>query len=143
MKVLACLYFKGVMLLPTGGSVQDVRAKKVDFFDCLGLMVFRVNNMNIAEHKLDLFRQIDKLSAKSLVELEKIIIKLQFNNENESRQSLIDGMKNEDVCLQGTEVIKTLWQEGIESGNSQLLDMQAIKDEALQRYNKMNRNNGS
>ncbi len=91
--------------------------------------------MNIAEHKLDLFRQIDKLSAKSLVELEKIIIKLQFNNENESRQGLIDGMKNEDVCLQGTEVIKTLWQEGIESGNSQLLDMQAIKDEALQRYN--------
>jgi len=95
--------------------------------------------VNIAEQKLDLFRQIDELSAKSLLELKKIIIKLQFNNENESRQSLIDGMRNEDVCLQGTEMIKALWQEGIESGNSQLMDMQEIKDEALRRYNKMNR----
>ena len=35
--------------------------------------------MNIAEHKLDLFRQIDELSEESLIELEKIIEKLKFN----------------------------------------------------------------
>jgi hypothetical protein len=35
--------------------------------------------MNIAEHKLNLFRQIDKLPEESLIELEKIIAQLRLN----------------------------------------------------------------
>lgn len=35
--------------------------------------------MNIAEHKLDLFRQIDELSEESVIELEKVIETLKLN----------------------------------------------------------------
>jgi hypothetical protein len=44
--------------------------------------------MNIAEHKLQIFRQIDQLPEESLIELEKIIAQLQAN---------ADAMKT--VCL--------------------------------------------
>lgn len=37
--------------------------------------------MNIAEHKLNLIRQIDELPEESLIELEKIISQLQFNKK--------------------------------------------------------------
>ena len=37
--------------------------------------------MNIAEHKLSLFRQIDQLPKESLLELEKLISQLQSNKK--------------------------------------------------------------
>jgi len=37
--------------------------------------------MNIAEHKLNLFRQIDELPEESLLELEKIISQLRVNQK--------------------------------------------------------------
>ena len=37
--------------------------------------------MNIAEHKLNLFRQIDELSEESLIELEHIISQLHVNKK--------------------------------------------------------------
>jgi hypothetical protein len=36
------------------------------------------NKMNIAEHKLNLFRQIDELPEESLIEVEKLIAKLKL-----------------------------------------------------------------
>jgi len=37
--------------------------------------------MNIAEHKLNLFRQIDELPEESLIELEKLIAQLRVNKK--------------------------------------------------------------
>ncbi len=48
--------------------------------------------MNIAEHKLNLMRQIDELPEESLIELEKIISKLQLNKKPKSKR-LVGCMK--------------------------------------------------
>lgn len=42
--------------------------------------------MNIAEHKLNLFRQIDELPEESLIELEKLISQLQLNKKPASKR---------------------------------------------------------
>ena len=42
--------------------------------------------MNIAEHKLSLFRQIDQLPEESLIELEKLISQLQINKKPASKR---------------------------------------------------------
>ena len=42
--------------------------------------------MNIAEHKLSLFRQIDQLPKESLLELEKLISQLQSNKQDVSKR---------------------------------------------------------
>lgn len=42
--------------------------------------------MNIAEHKLNLIRQIDELPEESLIELEKIISQLQRNKKPKSKR---------------------------------------------------------
>ena len=75
--------------------------------------------MNVAEHKLNLFRQIDNLPEELLIKLENIVSQWCINDKIESEQN------NEIDELRG------LWQEGITSGDSKLLDMQLIKDEAL------------
>jgi hypothetical protein len=49
--------------------------------------------MNIAEHKLNLFRQIDELSEESLIELEHIILQLRVNKKPASKQRLLGCMK--------------------------------------------------
>jgi uncharacterized protein YoaH (UPF0181 family) len=95
--------------------------------------------MNIAEHKLSLFRQIDQLPEDLLIELENIIARLLLNRTN---PDLSDTMKVEDFYRQQTEEVKALWQEGIKSGDAQPLVMQAIRAEALRRYNAMNKENG-
>ena len=42
--------------------------------------------MNIAEHKLNLFRQIDELPEESLIELEKLISQLKINKKPVSKR---------------------------------------------------------
>jgi hypothetical protein len=42
--------------------------------------------MNIAEHKLILFRQIDELPEESLIELEKLITQLRVNKKPASKR---------------------------------------------------------
>lgn len=90
--------------------------------------------MTLAEHKLSLFRQIDQLSEESLIELEKIIAKLFF------KQTPQFNTKIEEFSTQQVDEIKTLWNEGIASGCAGQLDMQAIREEALRRYNGVNKN---
>lgn len=88
----------------------------------------------IAEHKLYLFRQIDQLPEESVCELEKIIAKLSFKQIPQSN------IKTEGFSYQQIEDIKTLWNEGIASGCAGQLNMQAIREEALRRYNGVNKN---
>lgn len=87
--------------------------------------------MTIAEHKLYLFRQIDQMPEEALIELEEIIAKLRFKRPGTA-------VKTEDSSTQQEEEIKTLWNEGIASGCAGQLDMRAIREEALRRYNGMN-----
>ena len=49
--------------------------------------------MNIAEHKLSLFRQIDQLPEESFLELEKLISQLQSNKKA--------GSKRQFGCMKG------------------------------------------
>jgi hypothetical protein len=42
--------------------------------------------MNIAEHKLDLFRQIDTLSEESLIEVEKLIAQLKVQQPKKTKR---------------------------------------------------------
>ena len=42
--------------------------------------------MNIAEHKLNLFRQIDELPEESLIELERLISQLQIKKKPASKR---------------------------------------------------------
>lgn len=44
--------------------------------------------MNIAEHKLNLIRQIDALPEESLIELEKLIAQLRVNNKPSSKRQI-------------------------------------------------------
>ncbi|MDO9046952.1 MAG: DUF2281 domain-containing protein [Methylobacter sp.] len=44
--------------------------------------------MNIAEHKLNLIRQIDGLPEESLIELEKLISKLRVNKKTASKRQI-------------------------------------------------------
>jgi uncharacterized protein YoaH (UPF0181 family) len=90
--------------------------------------------MTIAEHKLSLFRQIDQMPEDSLIELERIIAKLFFKQTSQSNT------KTEEFSVQQVEEIKTLWNEGIESGCAGQLNMQAIREEALRRHNGVNKN---
>jgi len=83
--------------------------------------------MNVAEHKLNLFRQIDNLPEELLIKLESIVSQWCINDKIESE-------KNNEI-----DKFRGLWQEGITSGDSKLLNMQLIKDEALRRYNKNSR----
>lgn len=48
--------------------------------------------MNIAEHKLNIFREIDQLSEESLIEVEKLIAKLKSEQQKPKRR-LIGCMK--------------------------------------------------
>lgn len=50
--------------------------------------------MNIAEHKLKLFRQIDQLSEESLIALETIIANLMTANQLDEKRQLVGSMKN-------------------------------------------------
>jgi uncharacterized protein YoaH (UPF0181 family) len=88
--------------------------------------------MTIAEHKLYLFRQIDQMPEELLIELEKIISKLSFKQTTQS------DIKTEEFSTQQVENIKTLWNEGIASGNAGELNMQALREEALRRHNGVN-----
>jgi hypothetical protein len=99
---------------------------------------YRGNIMNIAEQKLDLFRHIDELPEESLIELKKIILNLRFNKQTDSKPNLINDMSVEGFRILQTEALRDLWQEGIQSGDSKPLDMQAIKEEALRRYREVN-----
>lgn len=45
--------------------------------------------MNIAEHKLDLFRRIDELPEESLFELDKVIAQFQSNVAKKSSLSIL------------------------------------------------------
>jgi hypothetical protein len=45
--------------------------------------------MNIAEHKLSLFRQIDELPEESLMELEKLISQLKINKKPASKRQFV------------------------------------------------------
>ncbi len=90
--------------------------------------------MTIAEHKLYLFRQIDQLPEESLIELEKIIAKLRFKQAPQAK------IKTENFSNQQMAEIKALWEEGIASGSAGHLDMQAIREEALRRYQEVNKN---
>lgn len=49
--------------------------------------------MNIAEHKLNLIRQIDELPEESLLSLEKIISQLRMNKKPASKRGLLGCMK--------------------------------------------------
>lgn len=44
--------------------------------------------MNIAEHKLNIIRQIDDLPEESLIELEKLISKLRVNKKTAPKRQL-------------------------------------------------------
>jgi hypothetical protein len=90
--------------------------------------------MTIAEHKLSLFRQIDQMPEELLIELEKIIAKLSFKQIPQSN------IKTEEFSSQQIEGIKTLWNEGVASGCAGQLNMQTIREEALRRYNGVNKN---
>jgi len=89
--------------------------------------------MNIAEEKLSLFREIDQLPDDLIIELKSFIAGLRFKKTKPQES---------DFSSQEKEQISVLWQKGIESGDSQPLDMQAIRAEALQRYNRINNENG-
>lgn len=89
--------------------------------------------MNIAEEKLSLFREIDQLPDDLIIELKNFIAGLRFKKTKPQER---------DFSSQEKEQISALWQKGIESGDSQPLDMQAIRAEALQRYNRINNENG-
>jgi hypothetical protein len=89
--------------------------------------------MNIAEEKLSLFREIDQLPDDLIIELKNVIAGLRFKKTKPQEM---------DFSSQEKYQMRALWQEGIESGDSQPLDMQAIRAEALQRYNRMNNENG-
>ena len=49
--------------------------------------------MNIAEHKLNLIRQIDELPEESLLALEKIISQLRMNKKPTLKRGLLGCMK--------------------------------------------------
>lgn len=84
--------------------------------------------MNIAEEKLNLFREIDQLPEELIIELKNLMAGLRFKK-----------MKS-DAAQEKIEV-RALWQAGIDSGDSQPLNMNAIREEALRRYsNAMNKN---
>ncbi len=87
----------------------------------------------IAEHKLSLFRQIDQMPEELIFEVEQFISKLRFKQTSQI-------IKTEEFSTQQVDEIKTLWNEGIASGCAGQLDMQAIREEALRRYNGVNKN---
>ena len=90
--------------------------------------------MTIAEHKLNVIRQVDELTEESLIEVEKLIAKLRFKQKT---QAIV---KTEEFSTQQVDKIKTLWDEGIASGCAGQLNMQAIREEALRRHNGVNKN---
>lgn len=55
--------------------------------------------MNIAEHKLNLIRQIDKLPEESLIELENIISRLKLKKFNPKEFFGVSHLKNIDKQL--------------------------------------------
>ena len=58
--------------------------------------------MNIAEHKLNLFHQIDELTEESLIELEKIIIRLKFPIGKSSHKKVYQGKKLRAILEEGS-----------------------------------------
>ena len=48
--------------------------------------------MNIAEHKLNLFRQIDELSEESLIEVEKLIAQLKLKPKQKRQSGCMKGL---------------------------------------------------
>ena len=62
--------------------------------------------MTIAEHKLNIVQQINELSEESLIELEKIIVKLKVKQKTDDISDLGGFFKNNSIVLTDEELCK-------------------------------------
>jgi hypothetical protein len=60
--------------------------------------------MNIAEHRLTLFHQLEKLSEESLIEVEKLIAQLRVKQKSDDISDLGGFFKNNTIVLTDEEL---------------------------------------